>query len=367
MNIHESRPRTWIAAACAITLLALPIGAARAAVPATTAHHFSSHPMISGTVVSVNDHRMVVDTDQGERVTLELDSRTMAPRDLGPGMVLRAEFLALDDCRFYARRVIPVRTGTSTHRTQAYANTLDQPPTVQPAASSAGRGIGHSAGMPSRAGDVEPMPIAHTDPNPGRMMTATPTTAGHRFSGRPMLSGRVVSVNDHLVVLDTDQGQRVGLVMDSRTMVPREVAPGSDLRAEFRQLKDGRYYAKRISRIVGSVAEREQAYAHTRDADLSMVGNPADCGFVSAGSGGSVLAAPARVEPPAPVALVAAQGEPATVAGRLETLPQTASQEPLLLLLGLSALGSAGLVSAARGLRAVIHGLRTAVRGIRIV
>jgi len=39
--------------------------------------------------VTLNDHQMVVDTDQGEQVTLEVDSRTIAPRDFGPGMVMR--------------------------------------------------------------------------------------------------------------------------------------------------------------------------------------------------------------------------------------------------------------------------------------
>ena len=81
--------------------------------------------MISGTVVTVNDRQMVVNTDQGEQVTLEMDSRTMAPRDLAPGMVMRAEFLALEDCRFYARRITPLRGGMPTDRLQAYANTQD--------------------------------------------------------------------------------------------------------------------------------------------------------------------------------------------------------------------------------------------------
>jgi len=36
-----------------------------------------------------------------------------------------------------------------------------------------------------------------------------------------------------------------------------------------------------------------------------------------------------------------------------ETLPQTASNQPLILLLGLFSLGSAGLITALRGLRIV--------------
>ena len=88
--------RALIAAGLFLAMLLVGVLLARAgeaitvpaAVPSTTAYHFSSYPMILGTVVTVNDHQMVVDTDQGERVTLEVDTRTMASRDLAPGMVM---------------------------------------------------------------------------------------------------------------------------------------------------------------------------------------------------------------------------------------------------------------------------------------
>src|SRR4029450_12827204 len=116
MRTNERARRVWGTAVSALALMALTIGAAQAAVPSTTAYHFSSHPMISGTVVPVNDHQMIVNTDQGEQVTLEVDSRTLAPRDLAPGMAMRAEFVALEDCRFYAQRIMPIRDGMSTSR-----------------------------------------------------------------------------------------------------------------------------------------------------------------------------------------------------------------------------------------------------------
>jgi LPXTG-motif cell wall-anchored protein len=50
------------------------------------------------------------------------------------------------------------------------------------------------------------------------------------------------------------------------------------------------------------------------------------------------------------VAQPVAVAGPVAAAERLETLPQTASHQPLLLLLGLFALGSAGLVAGLRGL-----------------
>jgi hypothetical protein len=343
--------RLLIAAGLLLAMLLIGVQLARAAeavtvpvaVPSTTAYHFSSHPMISGTVVTVNDHQMVVDTDQGERVTLEVDTRTMAPRDLAPGMVMRAEFLALEECRFYAQRIMPVRGGMSTNRLQAYANSRDS---REPLARNASASGGYAS--QARAEGRESSPQTMGEHSPGTVMTATPTTADYRFSTRPMLSGRVITVNDHRLVVETDQGQRVGLVMDSRTMVPGQVAPGSVMRAEFTQMKDGRYYAKRISRSGSGIADREQAYAHTRDSDLVIAGNPADCGFVSAATGNTVTSLERREAASDPVV---GQSAPVPVAESPTTLPQTASNRPLILLLGLLALGSAGVVTVVRGSR----------------
>lgn len=340
MRMNEQMGQTWGAGVGMLALLALLAGTALATTPNTTAYHFSSHPMISGTVVSVNDHQMVVNTDQGEQVLLEVDTRTSAPRDLAPGMVMRADFLALDDCRFYAQRITPIRDGAYTNRMQAYANTRDSREAVE-------RSAGYSGGYrhvidarPARADGWQNVPQTVGEHSPGTIPNATATTADNHFSTRPMMSGTVISVNDHRVVVETDQGQMVGLVMDSRTMVPSELAPGAILRADFQPMKDGRYYARRISQIGSTVASREQAYAYTHDSDYLLAQNNSDCGFVSA-------AAPtAVVEPAATSAPVAVQAEPV-----VETLPQTASNQPLTLLFGLFALGSAGLVMVVRRLR----------------
>jgi LPXTG-motif cell wall-anchored protein len=124
------------------------------------------------------------------------------------------------------------------------------------------------------------------------------------------------------------------------------------MRAEFTQLKDGRYYAKRISPIDSAVADREQTYAQTRDSDMVMARDISDCGFVSAAPPGTTVSVMERRGDVATSELAFAQNEPepVPVAERLETLPQTASNQPLMLLLGLFALGSAGLVAGLRGL-----------------
>jgi LPXTG-motif cell wall-anchored protein len=343
MKTNGRRIHTW-SAAFGFALLAMTIGTAQAAIPSTTAHHFSSHPMISGTVVAVNDHQMVVDTDQGEQLTLEMDSRTMAPRDLAPGMVMRAEFLALEDCRLYAQRILPVRAGMSTERTQAYANTRDSRQAA--AGSTVPYGVDRREHLPPGAENRVSAPQVMERPSSGNVMTAPPATRDHSFSSRPMLSGRVLSVNDHSLVLETEQGRKVAMTMDSRTMVPAEVGPETYVRAEFEHMKDGRFYANRVSWIGDGIAAREQAYAHTRDGDYLVAQNVPDCGYVSAAPSKAVSSA---VQPGEPVAAAA----PATGQTTPAMLPQTASRQPLLLLLGLLALASAGLLSALRRTRNV--------------
>lgn len=343
--------RILIGAGVFLLMLFVGVQAARsgnlsslASSPATTAYHFSSHPMIAGTVVTVNDREMVVNTDQGEQMTLTIDSATMAPRDLAPGMVMRAEFLALEDCRFYAQRIMPLRMGMSTNRLQAYAVTQDSPEAMAHGASVMS---GHDAAGSLNQASVWSPPQTMGEHALGMAMMATPTTADYHTSTRPMVSGRVVSVNDHRLVVKTEQGQMVALVMDSKTMVPGEVAPDAFVRAEFTQMKDGRYYANRIRAVAVGVADREQAYAHTHDSDLMMAQNLSDCGYTSAGSGKTVSSAlePREV---AVTAAVAEQSVPQPVVERPETLPQTASNQPLLLLLGMSAMGFAGVITIAR-------------------
>lgn len=336
-----------------------------AMIPSTTAHYFSSRPMIAGTVVSVNDHHLVIDTEQGERVTMEVDSRTLVPRDLGPGMTVRTEFAALENCRFHAERVLPVRAGMSSRRLQAYANTRDgRAPTM------------HQASFSNR--------LARNSTNAARVANDTraetraiPGTAGYQESSRPMLSGRVLSVNDHRVVVQTDQGRRVAMVMDSRTLVSRELAPGTELLAEFRRMQDGRYYAQRISLIDPSAPRREQAYANTIDFDAASAALEGDCESVQPTPGNSATSAVAyaasrsggrgadgyatadskgssdRYASNDRGASSSRVGDASRNNGQqsndgLTTLPQTASGRPLFLLLGLIALGAAGAVTFAR-------------------
>jgi len=344
MRNHELRLSTWRAPVGALALLALVAGTAFAADPASMAYNFSSHPMISGTVVTVNDHQMVVNTDQGEQVTLELDTRTMAPRDLGPGMVMRADFRALEDCRLYATSINPVRGSASTERSQVYANTQDSPEVVTRNATASGSSRNVSWQVAGSGGRVT-SPQGMREHSTGATMIATPSTRDYIHSTRPMVSGEVLSVNDHRLVVRSYQGQRVGMVMDSQTMLPGAVGPGTSIRAEFNRLKDGRYLAKEISLVDDEVADREQAYANTLDSDILVAENVTECGAVFATSNPVT----AYVEPRQ--VLGASTERPAQTEPTSE-LPQTGSGQPLMLLLGIFGLGAAGVVKFFRGFRA---------------
>jgi hypothetical protein len=144
--------KTVVVSVLAVMVLA---GSALAAIPSTTAYLLATQPMITGKVASVNDHAMVVDTEQGGRVTLAVDSKTMVPTDLAPGMVMRVEFKAMPDGHYYARRVIPIRDGMDMGRELAYRRTSGHA-TTQYASHEGAADDGEDNDLPQTAG-VQPL------------------------------------------------------------------------------------------------------------------------------------------------------------------------------------------------------------------
>ena len=152
----------------------------------------------------------------------------------------------------------------------------------------------------------------------GTALAAIPSTTDYLLATQPMISGRVASVNDHTMIVDTDQGGRVTLAVDSKTMVPTDLAPGMVMRVEFKAMPDGHYYARRVIPIRGGMnTGRELAYARTGGHPMAQY----------------------------------ASNDAVTEGGRSESLPQTASPQPLIMLLGLLALASAGALAVSRRLR----------------
>ncbi|HEY3216181.1 MAG TPA: hypothetical protein VGK93_06775 [Candidatus Eisenbacteria bacterium] len=109
------------ALASAVALLALTAATTLAA--DLSYPHASKLPLITGTVVSASDYQVVVETDQGKPLTLAIDSRSMLPADLSPGMSIQAEFRLMENGQHYASRIVPVRTGMGVNAKAAYGST----------------------------------------------------------------------------------------------------------------------------------------------------------------------------------------------------------------------------------------------------
>ena len=303
--------RTAMAIAIA-AMLAMTAGSALAAIPSTTEYLNALQPMLTGKVVSVNEHQVVVETEQDETVVLALGSSSMVPVDVAPGMLARIEFKVTDDGRKLLKRMIPIRSGTNADRELAYSTEHDRwESSAQYASTSDGEGP--DAG-PSRASTA----LSSTNQSLGTSLASTPSTDAYLVAMQPMIAGRVYTVNDHRIVVDTDQGQRVALELDSRTIVPVDLASGMTVRVEYKTMTDGPKYAQRITPIRSS--------ANT-NAELSYV-------------------EPERHEAVAHVAEVSPPAE----TSKPESLPQTASSQPLIALLGFLALGAAGAVAIGRRL-----------------
>ncbi|HEY6866328.1 MAG TPA: LPXTG cell wall anchor domain-containing protein [Candidatus Eisenbacteria bacterium] len=182
----------------------------------------------------------------------------------------------------------------------------------------------------------------------GSALAAIPNTMDYVLATQPMISGKVASVNDQTLVVDTDQGKQVTLGMDTHTMVPTDLAPGMVAWVEFRVDKEGQYYARRIIPVRGGAnSGRELAYTKLHEEGAPMASE------TQASSGGSSTETPATAAGEAGAGAAGAAGAHDTTAGEgsHETLPQTASDQPLLLAFGVLALSLAGALAFARRLR----------------
>jgi LPXTG-motif cell wall-anchored protein len=319
----------------AIALLALAAGGSMAAslTPSTTDHLYATRPVIAGNVQSVNEHEMVVETEQGEEVVLALDSRTVVPTDLAPGMQMRAEFRVLDDGRFYAKRVTPIRSGMNPDRELAYAHAGGTQETLAQNAAYGTDESQESGATPTRTTEtVTNRPL-------GAALSAVPATHEYLLASQPLISGRVVAVNDHQLVVDTDQGERVTLAMDSRTMVPTDLAPGMLMRVDFTTLKNGEYYARRITPMRGMVEPSREMASATTSENQGVAASYAS----NTGAAAPEQLAQNEANPPS------STGEQTQTSTTEEkSLPQTASDQPLLALIGLLALSAAAVLWIAR-------------------
>jgi LPXTG-motif cell wall-anchored protein len=309
---------------------------AQAATPSTTDDLYATRPALTGTVSSISDRLVIVDTEQGESYSVAVDGRTVMPAGLATGMPVRIEFGRTENGVAHAQRVVPMRSGMTPSRELAYTHIGDDAATAARYASTA-------------SGD---------DPRDGRSHVtsstlvastqATPSTLAYRLATEPWIIGDVVSVNDHELVVDNDRGEQVTLAMDSHTLVPTDLAPGMPMRVEFKTMKDGTTYARRIVPMRDMAAtDREMASAEVEENEDQT---PTEAAETSATDEGHyMLASATDGTPAAEVKEEAAEHELATTSGEdSERLPQTASEMPLLALLAGLALAGAGATAFVR-------------------
>jgi LPXTG-motif cell wall-anchored protein len=307
-------------------LLTLTASAALAAVPSTADYRNATTPMITGRVLMVSEHDMVVSTEQGNEVPLTLDTRTMLPADLAQDMMVRVEFHYLDDGTRYAKRVIPIRHGDRLTRELAYSQERDDDEAV--ARYAAAYAEPEHMAQASRVASVTNQPL-------GTALRPIPSTDDYQVATRAMVVGRVIAVTDHRIVVDTDQRQRVAVEMDSRTLVPTDLQSGIGVRIEYRAMDNGDRLATRIvpirfERIEGGRLQQDLAYPS--DQDYEEMPN-IDAQTAEYQGHGEVVADNQHHEE--------VENE---AAGHEENLPRTSSSEPLLVLVGLLALGAGAAV-----------------------
>ena len=313
--------RSGLAPVVFAVLLMCTASGALAAIPSTADYRNATQPLITGRVLMVSEHDMVVSTEQGNEIPLTLDSRTMVPADLAQDMMVRVEFHFLDDGTRYAKRVIPIRSGQRVTRELAYSRERDDDEAEVRYAAAYAMAEPH----PSRVASVTNQPL-------NRAITPIPSTDEYQVATQAMVVGRVISVTDHRIVVDTDQGQRVALEMDSRTLVPTDLQSGIGVRVEYRAIDNGDRLATRIVPIrydrMHDGRFEEEITSPEEDFDATPGVNASTADYHGEGEDAYV-----------------AQATDADHDGDADdanpgSLPKTSSGEPLLILLGLLAVGS---------------------------
>jgi LPXTG-motif cell wall-anchored protein len=311
-------------------LLICTASGALAAIPSTADDRNATQPLITGRVLMVSEHDMVVSTEQGNEVPLTLDTRTMVPADLSRDMMVRVEFHYLDDGTRYAKRIIPIRHGQRLTRELAYSRERDDDEAE----------VRYAAAYVS--GEPRPSRVASvTNQRLDRAITPIPSTDEYHVATQAMVVGRVISVTDHRIVVDTDQHERVALEMDSRTLVPTDLRSGIGVRIEYRAVDNGARLATRVVPIrydrMGQGLVEEEASSPQEDFDATSIDASTAEYRGDADDDEAVVAQANDTEN-------AGDGDRDADDVERGALPQTSSNEPLLVLLGLLALGTGAAV-----------------------
>ena len=187
----------------------------------------------------------------------------------------------------------------------------------------------------------------------------------------PTMIGTITAVNDHHISLTTSDNEVVMLATDSHSMLPPDIAPGMVARVEFKVMETGQHYTQRVTPIRNE-DEASLALLNARHTDINYASNevrtfegedadaadyPNRVSSIDADREAQLRADRAeqdrldREEDAREAAEKAANDRDRDVAGRYEdseSLPQTASNQPLIALVGVFALAGAYAISRRR-------------------
>ena len=192
--------------------------------------------------------------------------------------------------------------------------------------------------------------LALTVTAPSSAQTLESTQAKPLYSPSPAVMGEVVSMNSHSVTVRTAQDEEMVFEFDSRTMMPMTLPTGQRVKVEFHLMDNGMHHAGRITRLEpGSLdweaLDRQLSYAQQERDRLEAEREAAEAESRLSASNESQRPV---VEPTATTddgnrtdvdRTYAEDNSDADrgVAGAEDTLPQTASPQPLLLVVGAAA------------------------------
>ena len=220
-------------------LLVFTAGVAPAApIPATTDDRNATTPMITGTVIGLDQQDIRVATEQGDEVLLTADSHSIVPADLDVEMLVRIQSHYLNDGSRHVDRVIPVREGQKITRDLAYSHEIDEDGDADQVRYAALEEPGDEAHHHRDFGHDAQLRVASS--------ATIPATHEYELATRPMIAGWVDAVNDQRIVVETASGP-ITVQMDSHTLVPSSLHSGMGVRVEYQQMENGDFVARRIT------------------------------------------------------------------------------------------------------------------------
>jgi len=183
--------------------------------------------------------------------------------------------------------------------------------------------------------------------------TPTPSPANSQpiptplTDAQPVILGHVVGTSSHSITVSTPEAERITFEFDSRTVMPRELIEGTPVRVEFHLMDNGIHHAGRITALERGSKDwmrlEEMRTSAAESPDQSMTSeNPSTETTPSDMSASTTTENHTNeiVSPTTDENTNATTDEHANTETRDENrnqLPQTASEQPWLLALGLAA------------------------------